>query len=116
MSVLLLKPSFPVPTPDAYGRWKQSLRLPGICYTAQEFGGITLVNDLERPVFEKHRFLAELKQWLLERRETAAALLSGSGSTVFAVLHPGADAHALAASARAELDPELWHWAGNTEI
>lgn len=115
MSVLLLKPLFPVPTPDAYGRWKQSLELPGIRYTTQELEGISLINDLERPVFEKHRFLAELKQWLLERRETTAALMSGSGSTVFAVLHNGADASHLAASARAELDPGLWHWTGNTE-
>ncbi len=73
------------------------------------------MNDLERPVFEKHRFLAELKQWLLSRAETRAALMSGSGSTVFAVLREGVDADALAASARAELDPSLWHWAGFTE-
>jgi 4-diphosphocytidyl-2-C-methyl-D-erythritol kinase len=84
-------------------------------YTAQEIDGISLFNDLERPVFEKHRFLAELKQWLLARRETAAALMSGSGSTVFAVLRDGSDAEALAKSARHELDPGLWHWAGRTE-
>lgn len=115
MSVLLLKPSFSIPTPDAYGRWKQSLELPGMSYSSQEIGGVSLSNDLERPVFEKHRFLAELKQWLLARRETAAALMSGSGSTVFAVLHDGADAETLAKSARHELDPGLWHWAGRTE-
>jgi 4-diphosphocytidyl-2-C-methyl-D-erythritol kinase len=115
LSVLLLKPSFGVETPDAYKRWKQSFELPGVHYTPQQVQGISLVNDLECPVFEKHRFLAELKQWLLERRETAAALMSGSGSTVFAVLHDGADANALAKSARDELDPGLWHWAGMTE-
>ena len=115
LSVLLLKPSFGVETPDAYGRWKQSLGLPEVHYETQELQGISLVNDLERPVFEKHRFLAELKQWLLGRRETAAALMSGSGSTVFSVLHHGTDANALAAAARAELDPGLWHWVGMTE-
>ena len=115
LPVLLLKPAFSVPTADAYRRWQQSFELPGIRYTTQETRGIPLVNDLERPVFEKHRFLAELKQWLLERRETAAALMSGSGSTVFAILNDGADANALAACARAELDPGLWHWAGFTE-
>ncbi len=114
LAVLLLKPSFNVPTPDAYSRWNRSVELPGICYAPQIIE-ISLFNDLERPVFEKHRFLAELKQWLLDRRETAAALLSGSGSTVFAVLHPGADAAALADSARNELDPGLWHWAGFSE-
>jgi 4-diphosphocytidyl-2-C-methyl-D-erythritol kinase len=115
MPVLLLKPSFSVPTSDAYGRWKQSSGLPGVRYAAQEVGNISLSNDLERPVFEKHRFLAELKQWLLARVETEGALMSGSGSTVFAVLHDGADAETLAKSARHELDPGLWHWAGRTE-
>ncbi len=74
------------------------------------------MNDLERPVFEKHRFLAELKQWLLDRHETAAALMSGSGSTVFAVLKNLQNSEALAAAARAELDAGLWHWAGTTEV
>lgn len=115
LSILLLKPSFGVETPDAYIRWKQSLELPRVRYFPQEVEGLSLVNDLERPVFEKHRFLAELKQWLLDRRETAGALMSGSGSTVFAVLRDGVDANALAAAARAELDPGLWHWAGFTE-
>ena len=115
MPVLLLKPSFGVETPDAYRRWKQSFQIPGIRYAPQEVQGISLVNDLERPVFEKHRFLAELKQWLLDRRETSAALMSGSGSTFIAILHAGVDAHAVAASARAELDPTLWNWSGFTE-
>ena len=112
--VLLLKPWFSVPTPEAYGHWNGSKELPDVRYTAQEVTGASLVNDLERPVFEKHRFLAELKQWLLERRETAAAMLCGSGATVFAVLHESADAAALAKCARHELDPGLWHWSGTT--
>ena len=114
LRVLLLKPSFAVPTPDAYRRWQTSREIPGISYGPQQLDGISLVNDLERPVFEKHRFLAELKQWLLERRETRAALMSGSGSTVFAVLHEEADAEALARAARHELDPGLWSWSGVT--
>ncbi|MES2440460.1 MAG: 4-(cytidine 5'-diphospho)-2-C-methyl-D-erythritol kinase [Verrucomicrobiota bacterium] len=116
LSVLLLKPSFSVQTPHAYGRWKQSIEIPGILYSEQTTQGISLMNDLERPVFEKHRFLAELKQWLLDRHETAAALMSGSGSTVFAVLKNLQNSEALAAAARAELDAGLWHWAGTTEV
>jgi 4-diphosphocytidyl-2-C-methyl-D-erythritol kinase len=115
MRVLLLKPSFSVPTPDAYGRWRESQEILGIRYAAQEIGSFFLINDLERPVFEKHRFLAELKQWLLERSETSASLMSGSGSTVFAILHDGADSETVIAAALAELDPRLWHWAGFTE-
>ena len=115
LNVLLLKPWFGVSTPDAYGRWNGSVELPGVLYGGQEIGGVTLVNDLERPVFGKHRFLAELKMWLLARDEVGAALLCGSGSTMFSVLHDGADAEALAKSARHELDPGFWHWAGVTE-
>jgi len=110
--VLLLKPWFSVPTPDAYGRWQDSHEIPGMRYDVQNLDGVSLVNDLERPVFGKHRFLAELKMWLLARYEVAAAQLCGSGSTVFAVLHHDADATALAKSARHELDPGLWHWSG----
>lgn len=114
LPVLLLKPAFGVQTPEAYQRWGQSREIPGIRYAAQDVRGLSLTNDLERPVFEKHRFLAELKQWLLERRETVAALMSGSGSTVFAVLSEGENGAALAAAARTELDPGLWSWAGST--
>lgn len=114
LHVLLLKPSFNVPTPDAYGRWIGSLEIPGISYASQEANAISLVNHLERPVFSKHRFLAELKHWLLSRRETTAALLCGSGSTVFAVLEDDTDPANLAKCARHELDPGLWSWAGMT--
>jgi 4-diphosphocytidyl-2-C-methyl-D-erythritol kinase len=112
--VLLLKPAFGVATPDAYRRWQESRELPGVLYAAQTVGDLELSNDLERPVFEKHRFLAELKQWLLARDECAAALLAGSGSSVFAILHEAADGDALAKCARDELDPGLWHWWGVT--
>ena len=112
LPILLLKPTFGVPTPEAYRHWSDSQEIPGICYAPQMIDGLELVNDLERPVFAKHRFLAELKQWLLRREEVRAALLCGSGSTVFAVLHAGADAAQLARCARHELDPALWHWAG----
>ena len=114
LPVLLVKPAFGVATPEAYARWQNSIALPGISYDPQSTPWGTLINDLERPVFEKHRFLAELKQWLLARKETAAALLCGSGSTVFAVLHDSADALALAAAARLELDPGIWAWTGTT--
>jgi 4-diphosphocytidyl-2-C-methyl-D-erythritol kinase len=107
-SVLLLKPAFAVSTAWAYSRWRDSLEIPNISYAAQEFAGQTFLNDLERPVFEKFIFLAQLKTWLLEQAEVGAALMSGSGSTVFAVMRKNADADVLAKRAKAELDPELW--------
>ena len=66
------------------------------------------MNDLERPVFEKFIFLAHLKQWLRVQPEVGAALLSGSGSTLFAVIRDGADAEELAERVRVEVDPHLW--------
>ncbi|PYL05887.1 MAG: 4-(cytidine 5'-diphospho)-2-C-methyl-D-erythritol kinase [Verrucomicrobia bacterium] len=107
-SVLLLKPEFGVPTECAYSRWQHSREIPGIHYGAQKFAGHTFVNDLERPVFEKFIFLAHLKMWLLKQPEVGAALMSGSGSTVIAVLHENANPLLLATRAKAELDPELW--------
>jgi 4-diphosphocytidyl-2-C-methyl-D-erythritol kinase len=107
-SVLLLKPAFPVSTAWAYSRSRDSLEIPNISYVTQEFAGQTFLNDLERPVFEKFIFLAQLKTWLLEQAEVGAALMSGSGSTVFAVVRENADADVLAKRARAELDAELW--------
>ena len=91
-NLLLVKPDFGVPTPWAYGRWKDSRELPGVDYASQEFSGVRFVNDLERPVFEKFVLLGYLKTWLRLQPEVGAALLSGSGSTVFAVLRDGADA------------------------
>ncbi len=114
LPVVLLKPSFGVETPDAYKRWLTSREIPGVRYAEQQLTGISLVNDLERPVFQKHRFLAELKEWLLDREETSAALMSGSGSTVFAVLKKIGAAETLISAARVELDPHLWSWVGTT--
>jgi 4-diphosphocytidyl-2-C-methyl-D-erythritol kinase len=106
--ILLFKPSFAIPTPWAYSHWKGSREIPGISYQATRVGEIELFNDLERPVFEKHRFLAELKQFLLEQEETQTAMMSGSGSTVFAVLHDEKDAKSLIERTLKELDPTLW--------
>jgi 4-diphosphocytidyl-2-C-methyl-D-erythritol kinase len=108
LSILLLKPGFGVPTAWAYSRWRDSREIPGVSYAAQEFGGQVFMNDLERPVFEKFVFLAQLKVWLLNQPEVSAALMSGSGSTLFAVMRPNGDADLLAKRAKAKLDPELW--------
>ena len=115
LSILLLKPEFRVSTPWAYSRWRDSREIPGVSYASQKFDGQTFANDLERPVFEKFVFLAQLKMWLLKQPEVGAALMSGSGSTVFAVLRENADRELLAKRAKAELDPELWTFACETQ-
>ena len=108
LSILLLKPGFAVPTSWAYSRWKDSLQLPDVSYVPQEFAGHTFVSDLERSVFEKFVFLAELKMWLLKQPEVGAALMSGSGSTIFAVIRGNAEVDLVAKRAREELDREIW--------
>jgi 4-diphosphocytidyl-2-C-methyl-D-erythritol kinase len=113
-SILLLKPAFAVSTAWAYSRWQHSQGIPGIRYAAQELADQTFVNDLERPVFEKFVFLAQLKMWLLTQSEVGAALMSGSGSTLFAVMREHGVADAVATRAKTGLDPELWTCACKT--
>ena len=111
---LCRKPAFSVATAWAYSRWQDSKTLSGISYETQKFGEQSFVNDLERPVFEKFIFLAQLKTWLLKQSEVGAALMSGSGSTVFAVLREKANGDSLAARVRKELDREIWICASET--
>jgi 4-diphosphocytidyl-2-C-methyl-D-erythritol kinase len=114
LSILLLKPAFVVATEWAYSRWQGSREIPGIPYQAQQFGDRTFINDLERPVFEKSVFLAQLKMCLLRQPEVGAALMSGSGSTMFAVMRSNTDVELVAERAKSELDPELWTCACET--
>ena len=112
--LLLLKPEFGVSTPFAYSHWQSSTEIPDMKYGPQEYCGQVFINDLERPVFEKFLFLARLKTWLLGQPEVATALMSGSGSTIFAVLKKREDAEALAERAKNELDSKLWACGCNT--
>jgi 4-diphosphocytidyl-2-C-methyl-D-erythritol kinase len=115
LKLLLVKPDFGVPTPWAYRKWKDARELPGVQYGAQEFGGVRLVNDLERPVFEKFILLGHLKTWLRRQPEVGAALMSGSGSTVFALLRENADAEKLSARVHEKIDPTLWTHAAEVD-
>jgi 4-diphosphocytidyl-2-C-methyl-D-erythritol kinase len=108
LPLLLIKPPFGVPTPWAYKRWRDSQEIPGMRYDAQEFEWGTLVNDLERPVFEKYILLADMKSWLAEQPEVAGALMSGSGATVFAVLRHKEEAAALGGRIATEFGKNLW--------
>lgn len=107
LSALLLKPSFGVETPAAYKAWQGAEELVDIDYSEQEFDWGIMVNDLEKPVFAKHRFLAEMKMWLLAQADVSGAMMSGSGSTFIALVAPEL-ADNLLDRARLELDPTLW--------
>ena len=110
--IVLLKPSFGVSTPSAYKGLTCSRRLKGINYGPQKVDNITLVNDLERPVFAKFPILAHMKHWLLDQPGTRAALMSGSGSTVFALTETPEQAADIAARAKVELDATLFTHCG----
>ena len=106
--VLLLKPSFGVSTPEAYQHCLDAKAVPGVDYAPQEMPWGEIINELEKPVFYKHRFLAEMKLWLLDQVEIDAAMMSGSGSTMMAFINDADAADDLLSRARRELDPTLW--------
>jgi 4-diphosphocytidyl-2-C-methyl-D-erythritol kinase len=114
LALVLFKPTFGVATAWAYSRWRDSRELPSANYAAQHFDKQTFVNDLERPVFAKFPFLPIMKTWLLRQTEVAVALMSGSGSTLFAVVNSNDNGEGLANRARAELDEKLWTFPART--
>lgn len=107
LPILLLKPPFGVPTPSAYASYAEKRSRLAAAETI-DLEGITMTNDLEPPVFHKYLLLAELKSWLRERDGVRAAMMSGSGSTVFAVLSSEAYAGQLASEAVARFGSTLW--------
>ncbi|MFM7182238.1 MAG: 4-(cytidine 5'-diphospho)-2-C-methyl-D-erythritol kinase [Verrucomicrobiales bacterium] len=114
LPVVLLKPDFGVSTPEAYGRWKDAPEIPGVLYAPQLCPWGEMENDLERPVFAKYPVLALMKMWLLEQQECHAALMSGSGSTVLAILATQHGGENLAMRAKEEFGPTLWTHVGQT--
>jgi 4-diphosphocytidyl-2-C-methyl-D-erythritol kinase len=87
--ILLVKPPFPIPTPWAYKAWANSEKPSA---TFQQFhGSISLVNDLEAPVFSKYLLLPVLKSAMQKHPNVSAAMMSGSGSTIFAILRDSAE-------------------------
>lgn len=115
-SLVLIKPAFSVSTPTAFKALLNSVELPGVPYQKQSFGGLELFNDLERPVFQKHLFLAEVKRWLLAQEAVQAAIMSGSGSTMFALVSSSMRALEIAKAAKDELDPTLWTHVGELDV
>jgi 4-diphosphocytidyl-2-C-methyl-D-erythritol kinase len=86
--LLLIKPPFPVSTVWAYKKYaelKQSGRLPAQA-EHQSLGEFEIVNDLEAPVFEKYILLPVMKSWLRQQAAVESAFMTGSGSTMVAVM------------------------------
>ncbi len=114
LPLVLIKPAFPIPTPWAYQNWAVSSELPGVLYAPQICPWGEMVNHLERPVFEKYRLLPGLKSWLLGQSSVRAALMSGSGSTMFAITNTDVQAAALAEAARHFCGKTAWVQATTT--
>jgi 4-diphosphocytidyl-2-C-methyl-D-erythritol kinase len=81
---LLIHPGFGVSTPWAYKTYAQN---PGPGEPGRTFADLTLRNDLEPPAFSKYPWLPTAKAWLRKQPEVLDALMSGSGSSVFALTH-----------------------------
>lgn len=110
--IVLIKPPFGVSTPSAYKALTCSKRYKTINYGAQKVDNITLVNELERPVFAKFPILGIMKMWMLQQEGVRAALMSGSGSTIFALTETPEQAQAIAALARGEFGDSLFTHCG----
>lgn len=102
---LLIHPGFGVPTPWAYKAYAENPRQgePGAAFA---FG--ILRNDMEPAVFAKHLWLPTAKAWLAEQPGVRGALMSGSGSSVFALLDETTDAAALAVRFRAAFGESIF--------
>jgi 4-diphosphocytidyl-2-C-methyl-D-erythritol kinase len=108
LTLVLIKPPFGVETPWAYKHLAKSVELPGVDYGVQRWCGFEFVNDLERPAFEKFTLLPVMKAWLREQPECRAALMSGSGSTMFGVCDDHAAARAVSVRALEHFGNSLW--------
>lgn len=113
--IVLVNPGFPVETKWAYRQLSSTrtevrpLSAPHTALDQEEQLAWERVlnvmeNDFEMPVFQAHPVLREIKQRLL-KEGAEAALLSGSGATVFGVF--GDEAGARRAVARLQTDSQL---------
>ena len=105
--VVLIKPEFGVSTAEAYRLYQKlpmDRRQGAIKKTA--WGGLR--NDLEAPVFRKYLILPEIKSWLENQPETEVALMSGSGSTIFALVGRAEIGDQIKARFSAGFGPEFW--------
>lgn len=111
--VVLLKPAFGSATADVYKRFQSSVQYPAFHYEPQICDGIEMVNDLERPAFEKFPFLGIMKNRMLACEGVKVAMMTGSGSALFAITDSYEHAAAIAAAANREINPTLFAWIGD---
>ncbi len=108
LNVLLIKPPFGIATPWAYQSWAKMSERERSATDGHNCPWGEMVNDLERPVFQKHLLLPALKSWLLEQQGVQTAMMSGSGSTVYAVLADDCDTSSIAERTAEFCGPDAW--------
>jgi 4-diphosphocytidyl-2-C-methyl-D-erythritol kinase len=105
--ICLFTPGFAVSTAAAYRAYS---RLPDLAKRGREtetpWG--RLRNDLEQAVFPKYLFLALMKDFLQRQAEAIFVLMSGSGSTVFAVVNSQSEGESLRARFADEFGAQTW--------
>jgi len=112
--IVLIKPAFGISAGWAYQKFADSSTYEGFSYEAQNSPWGEVVNDLERPVFEKFPVLGGMKSWLKEQEGVDVALMSGSGSTMLVVTDSGEAGAALEKVAKDRYGVNCWTWSGWT--
>ena len=88
---LMVKPPFAINTASAYASLDASVEEGSAKYDIEQFKATsqsthyTLENDFEAPIMARYSLLAEIKQGLMESDGVLGALMSGSGSVVYAI-------------------------------
>ncbi len=117
-NLLLVNPGINVPTREIYRNLPSQLTSPATlnkmplslqtAYASMRWSQLKLRNDLEGPAFTLYPRIKEVRQQLIDLQANAV-LMSGSGSTVFAVF----ESEAARAAAQAELSGNGW-WCAAT--
>lgn len=107
----LFKPEFGVPTAAAYHAYARLPEDEKKGEPQQTRWGM-LRNDIEQAVFRKYLLLPVIKEWLKQQPETIVALMSGSGSTMFAVANGESEGWALVERFRSKFGDRIWSWMG----
>lgn len=116
--VFLVHPGFGVSTAWAYqrlagypealnGRKGRAQELAGFLQGALADAAAAFYNSLEAPVLPKYPLLAEFQEFL-KLRGASAAMMSGSGSTTFAIVHGRAQAESLREAFRSHFGASYW--------
>jgi 4-diphosphocytidyl-2-C-methyl-D-erythritol kinase len=102
---VLVHPGFGVSTPWCYKTYAQN---PVEGAPGRTFTDFTLRNDLEPPAFSKYPWLPAVKAWFQKQPDVRDALMSGSGSSVFALTETPEARGKLAVRFRAEFGETLF--------